>query len=177
MKRTILTLLALLPLLAFGQSKLDSAIAKLQYNTDGKIFFQKTIEPQLSKAELFKNAKKWIAINYKDYKSVVKLEDEPNGLIIFKGLSIIPDHFMPYKYEYTVEINMKDNKARIKVYDILNLTYDSPRATTIEKTTAIQKARTDKNRELGASAINEQIQLFQSLLERIANGIIIKDDF
>ncbi|WPU91853.1 DUF4468 domain-containing protein [Mucilaginibacter sabulilitoris] len=178
MKITLAFLLLLIPFISKSQASLDSALNRFKYNESNKVFFEKILVTQNSKNEMFKNAQKWIAINYRDYKSVTKIADEVQGVIIYKGISGIKDEISVQKFEYTVELTFKDNKARLRLYDIGNLYYAGPGTNTpIEETLAIQKNRNDNDRDQAAPNINQQYHLFNDLLVDISKAIVRKDDF
>jgi len=163
-------------LIADAQSKVDSILNLYKYNEQGRVSFEKVWEPNLSKKEIFKNAKKWIAINYIDYTRVVKLEDEPNGLIIYKGISTLPSG-IGYRYEFTVQIDIKDNKFRIKLYDIGNLTYSKRGSVPIEETILSQKARKDKDKEYALKYLNLEYNQFPDLIGEMSIALSRNDDF
>lgn len=178
MKKVFFTLLILIPFISKSQTTLDSALNLFKYNDQGRVAFEKVVNSEISKSEMFQNLKKWIAINYKDYNSVVKIADETNGIVIYKGISGLKDQLGVTKFEYTSEITLKDKKARIRLYDIGNLYYAGPGTNTpIEKTLSVQRERTDKDRNLAAEFLIQQYNLFISLLIRIEKALITKDDF
>jgi len=125
---------------------------------------------------MFGNSKKWIAKNYRDYKRVINLEDESTGIIIYKGISAIGGDPISYKFSYTVEITVKDNKARLRLYDIFNLTYAGT-PTPIEITLQVLKDHAKNNPKASGDFVNEQYTLFSSLLSEISKAIITNDEF
>lgn len=177
MKKLItLAIMLLLLTSASAQITIDSAFRLFQYNTEKKITFEKVIQSEIDKADMFKNAKKWIAMNYQDYKSVVNLEDDTNGILIYKGISAINDGNMSHRFSYTVEMTIKDRKARLRLYDIYNLTY-AGYPMPIESTLTVIKARNKNNPKADGYFVYQQYNLFSKLLSDIAGKIIIKDDF
>lgn len=177
MKRQISTLILLFIVLsASAQISIDSAFRKFTYNSENKIVFEKIIPSELGKNAMFVNAKKWVAINYQDYKRVISMEDETAGTLIYKGVSTLNDGHLPHRFSYTVEMTVKDNKARLRLYDILNLTY-SGYPTPIEKTLQVIKDRNKNNPKTSGEFVDQQYKLFSDLLNEIGNNIILKDDF
>jgi hypothetical protein len=160
----------------FAQISIDSALSKFHYNADKKILFERIQESDLSKAEMYKNAKEWVAINYRDYKKVIDLDDEVNGVIVFKGVSGINDGLLVHKFSYTVEMTIKDKKARLRLFDIFNLTY-AGYPVPIETTLQVLKDKSKGNPKLNGEFVDQQYDLFSNLLSEIAKIIIIKDDF
>jgi hypothetical protein len=85
-----------------------------------------------TKAELFSAINKWISVNYNSANSVIQLNDLESGTIIVKGINTIvnksfiksflhPDlqkkasfNTMTYNFSHLIEINIKDNKFRVK---------------------------------------------------------------
>jgi hypothetical protein len=160
---------------ASAQITIDSAFRLFHYNTENKITFEKVITSEIDKSEMFKNAKKWVALNYRDYKSVVNVEDEANGILIYKGISAINDG-MSHRFSYTVEMTIKNRKARLRLYDIYNLTY-AGYPMPIESTLQVFKDRNKNNPKANGEFVYQQYNLFSSLLSEIAGKIIVKDDF
>ncbi len=172
----ILSIAALSFTTVSAQITIDSAFHMFQYNTENKIIFEKVIQSDIDKAEMFKNAKKWVALNYQNYKSVINLEDELNGILIYKGISTINDDGLLHRFSYTVEMTIKDRKARLRLYDIYNLTY-AGYPTPIEITLKVIKDRNKNNTKASGDFVYQQYNLFSSLLSEIASKIIIKDEF
>lgn len=85
-----------------------------------------------TKAEIFSAINKWISINYNSSKNVIQMNDMDSGTIILKGRNtIITKEFfksmlspglqksnsfntMDYNFSNLIEINIKDNKYRVK---------------------------------------------------------------
>ena len=85
-----------------------------------------------TKVELFSAINKWISVNYNSANSVIQLNDLESGTIIVKGINTIvnksfvksflhPDlqkkasfNTMTYNFSHLIEINIKDNKFRVK---------------------------------------------------------------
>lgn len=85
-----------------------------------------------TKVELFSAINKWISINYNSANSVIQLNDLESGTIIVKGINTIVNksfiksflhtdlqkktsfNTMTYNFSHLIEINVKDNKFRVK---------------------------------------------------------------
>ncbi|WP_292943824.1 DUF4468 domain-containing protein [Olleya sp. UBA1516] len=79
------------------------------------------------KSELFSSVNKWISINYNSANNVIQLDDKESGDIIVKGINTLyyeseipykPNGYVPHKlnlsFRHMIEINIKDNKFRVK---------------------------------------------------------------
>lgn len=82
-----------------------------------------------SKENKHLNAKEWFAKTYGDYKSILQFEDDVNCKIIIKGVNALPvqedaivSAYMTRKItpflKYTITIDSRDEKFRIKMEDI-----------------------------------------------------------
>jgi hypothetical protein len=88
---------------------------------EGKVFYEQVDTATGTKAELYQKAKLWFANAFKDSKSVIQVDDKDNGQIVGKG-----NFDVPYKYgvntsaqcNFTVKIDVKDNKYRLQIYNI-----------------------------------------------------------
>lgn len=111
MKRLLLFIL-LLPLAVTAQTSfpIDS--------TSGKIRYTEVVEVKNSQKALFKNAQTWVTQTFKNYKSVVQLDDAANGKLILKGISNVGDYINEY-VSYTLQIDCKDNKYRYIISDLV----------------------------------------------------------
>lgn len=87
-----------------------------------------------SKSEIFSIINKWISINYNSSKNVIQMNDLESGTIIVKGINEIKtenefaksfsrwtNDYNYYEFRHLIEINIKDNKYRIK-YSIIEIT-------------------------------------------------------
>ena len=90
---------------------------------DGKVVFEEidTI-PGTTESELYYRSKTWTINEFKDAQKVIQLDDKDAGQLIGKG-----DFTYVYKVltaradwtcNFTFQIDCRDNKARIKIYDI-----------------------------------------------------------
>lgn len=78
------------------------------------------VHTQLSKSEMWINAKKWISSSFKDYKHTVDMEDKESGTIImkftFQGTSRW--EFVNHIIDATLKIDVRDNKYRYTFSDV-----------------------------------------------------------
>lgn len=84
------------------------------------------------KDQLFEASKVWIAKSFKSANNVIQYQDRATGTIIGKGNIQFPCEgfidcgaFGNDKVNFTIQIDTKDDKARVSIYDITatNLTY------------------------------------------------------
>jgi outer membrane lipoprotein-sorting protein len=85
--------------------------------------WDKVIETEKSKQELYSNAKSFIAETWKSAKDVIQNDDQEGGLIILKGISTQNFSFntsnnVYYVYRYTMKIYVKENKTRVVISDV-----------------------------------------------------------
>lgn len=89
-------------------------------------------ESGLNKEDIYKYSKRWTANSFRDSKYVIRNDDETNGEIIgvgnanFRG---IPKKKYLWSPDITVEfnfmINIKEGKARLRIYDVKRLILNS----------------------------------------------------
>ena len=74
------------------------------------------------KNQIYTDTKLFIADNWRESKAVIQNDDKEGGNILLKGLTCPTIKVMTsdytYCYDYTVIFMMKDNKFRIKIYDV-----------------------------------------------------------
>lgn len=87
---------------------------------DSQIFYEKIIDSLPgTKTELFNNSLKWMANSFNDSKEVIQLKDIESGTIIGAGnLRLYISGFIETNelISFMTEINLKDNKARLRLY-------------------------------------------------------------
>jgi hypothetical protein len=91
---------------------------------DCKIYYEQIVDvPNMTKDQLFKNAKMWYVESFKYSKSVIQNENLSDGNITGKGntqftcgKSFTPTAEAAY---FTIAIDIKDNKYRVRIYDIV----------------------------------------------------------
>lgn len=114
MKRLFL-ILFLLPFISFAQPEFPLKDGKVVYEEIDSI-------PNIQKGELYKKAKIWFVNTFNDAKAVLQLEDKENGQLIGKGnfdyLYSFALSSATWVCNFTVQIDCRDNKVRIKFYDI-----------------------------------------------------------
>ena len=116
LKKTLLILLLIFPIISFSQPQMPLK--------EGKVFYEEI--DSLSngiKADLYNKSKVWFVNTFKSAKAVLQMDDKEAGNIMGKGLTgldignVMTGSLRSY-INYTININLKDNKYRIQVYDI-----------------------------------------------------------
>jgi hypothetical protein len=81
---------------------------------------EEKLEVPGTKLELFNKSLDWTAQHYNDSKSVIEVRDSERGKIIGRGVLLIESSMGLRKdyYSYTLQIDIKDNKVRIKMNNI-----------------------------------------------------------
>lgn len=98
-------------------------------NTEKEVEFSNVIQIDSSdKNELFNNSKLWVVKNFKSANDVIQFENIDQGTIIGKGNFSIKSTGLGFAgtvhkdhsgiITFTFEISNKDNKTRIRIYDI-----------------------------------------------------------
>ncbi len=113
----------LIPSLAFSQ--IDSTIVEFP-TKDGKVVYESIVEnPTLNKTKLYGASKKWIADTFKSAKNIIQSEDSNSGQIIGKfynelGIFKNEKSLVGKKFDTqcSIQIDVKDGKCRIRLYDI-----------------------------------------------------------
>lgn len=118
-KFLILTILALLPFGCFAQmSKYAFTESKFEDNSYIKVFNDSNI----SKKEMFQNAKRWVSKSFDSYKAAIQYEDDENTSLTLKGIipmeitDVDAANYTQYKVGlyFTLSIDCRDNKYRLK---------------------------------------------------------------
>lgn len=181
--KKLLIFFLLSPFLVKGQ---DSLSVKLPFDDSGNIVYTEVGTSKLPKEQLFKNAQTWIAKNYGDYKSVIQLDDLTTGNIIFKGLTVTSNigGDLVMKTSYTVQLDIKPSKYRIKVTDIKQHTHMGfmpverrdevlPFEEYYKKQLARKDAQADKRWEI----LKEQDDVIKNIIKAIKEALEKSDDF
>lgn len=111
-----LLLLLLLPAFCFGQDQLPTK--------DGKVIFEELDSvPGIAKADLYARSKVWVTHIFKNSKDVIQLDDKDAGQIIGKGnfdyqYVVIGPPGATWTCDFTLQIDCRDNKARIRIYEL-----------------------------------------------------------
>jgi len=114
MKKFLLPALLIFPVSVFAQN-----------------VFEQIDTVNASKSELYKRAKLWVVNYFNDAQSVIEVDDKETGNIIGKGNCDIilnwpstmskPNRPGKAVCDFSFQIDCRDNKARIKIYDIKNV--------------------------------------------------------
>ena|SRR5690554_3645395 len=154
---------------------------------EGKIIFEKIFEKeQISKDRLFLLSKQFFVDSFKNSNYVIKSEDKEAGQIIgkgfadmsyFRGNSIIGTL---YPMHFTIQTDVKDGKARIRIYDAY---YKTKYITsTLEEEERKQRKGIDKNEnkkvkyEDWCKFMNSQFLAIIDLYEKKINDKINAND-
>lgn len=81
------------------------------------------LDSTLTKSEIYKGVKLYLAETYKDFAETVQLDDPSQGILLIKGASenytiILGSRSNQGWWYYTVKFEVKDGKYRFSVYDI-----------------------------------------------------------
>lgn len=110
--KLIILFLLLYPITGF--SFLDSS----------KFEFEMIDSLKANKSELYSYARQWVANEFVSANSVIQMEDKDVGKIIGKGVYSFKDEDQysttQFNIKFTLEITVKDNKYRIRLYDFIN---------------------------------------------------------
>ena len=116
MKNIILTTVFLSSMV--GCANTDPALIPIK-PTELEVSTYTYLDLDTDKAELWSRARNYIATIYGDSKSVLRVEDKEEGLLVGKGLTswkMHPDRFSVYCHsEYQIRFLAKDNKARLQL--------------------------------------------------------------
>lgn len=91
---------------------------------DGKVFYEETdTMPNTSKTDLYNKSRIWFVNTFNSAKAVLQMDDKEAGIVMGKGITTydagnVLTGTMNNSINYTININIKDNKCRIQVYDI-----------------------------------------------------------
>lgn len=150
---------------------------------DGKIVYEQIVEaPGVISADLFGASKKWFADSFKNPEQVVQSVNESTGQVIGKATSLVGVFKSKSKIEsyyslkYSIQIDCKDGKARIRFYDIqAGPTYNN--TTSLERYDQVQIGgkKPDVWQRL-VKKTNMEFYLLASSFDRSVNKIK-KDDF
>ena len=137
--------------------------------------YSEIIESPLSKEQLFRNAKTWVAKNLSNYKKDVTMEDEATGRIIIKINDIdINDENMYSALNFIITIDCKNNKYRYMISDIKHQLDFKPLDT--HHVTTMTEYFEANTTEMKAAGIEYDL-MFIEICNSIKKEINIKDDF
>lgn len=155
-----------------------------QDESQQKFVYEKVLTYEnTSKEDLYKYSKRWVSSLFPNSNAALRTDDPASGEIIGMGLTEIIENpnalYGPrMSVEFTFMINVKDNKSRIRFYDLTQVTPMGSRQSVssidLEKQNA--KERTKVKWEKFVSLIDaEFISLTDDFTSEIAKSI--KDDF
>ena len=181
----ILILFFSLPIQLYSQVYIDSI-------NNNEIKFKQVYDVDLKKDEIRKLVNKWIAVNFKDANTVIKLDNEDN--IILKGVfitsALMGDMHLEQFVDYTLDISYKDNKYKIEFYDLKKYheilkNYKTPVSANTESFESYHKKRLDTSIEENrisykkglkyADSINLQIETYLDGISKALNSYVIKN--
>lgn len=95
---------------------------------NGKVVYEIVDSISMSKADIYAAAKKWLSDSFKNAKSVIQSDNESTGQIIGKsntyvfaeGTNFFNGHSI--KINMSIQIDARDGKYRIRIYDIESVT-------------------------------------------------------
>jgi hypothetical protein len=191
--KKIIILLVFLPLFVFSQT--DTTLNKLPY-TEGKVVYEKVISINgVTKDVIYTTSKKWIVDSFLSSNtvkqiSVIQTEDKDFGQIIGKGYKPIfmeenpkPEQTMfgsLLNFYFFVQIDCKDEKFRIRFYDLKRDLIFGNQVQPIEEYDTIMTNHKNPKRREEWEIIKLRInQYFSGLPEVLRNKIIqsSKDTF
>lgn len=116
-----------MPLLSIAQKKTkDTAKVHLPMK-DGLIFYERVVDNLSStKITLYNTSLKWMAETFNDAKEVIQIQDKDSGTITGSGnfRYFVPGFISEEGVvSFIIDINLKDNKSRIRLYQFANLNY------------------------------------------------------
>lgn len=158
MKILTAILLSVVTTYTFAQNELPSK--------DGKVIYELTDSAQASQKEFHTRAMAWFANAFRDSKEVIQVSDENS--VIGKGNFSFEQAMVPFLIQFSVKVNVKDNKYRIQFYDI---TYREGRQGRVKE---IEELNEKKGRDKLKNNISSQ---FNSLISSYQKAMSKKDDF
>lgn len=124
--KKILFILFLFPTICFAQSYKEEKEfkKKMQAIADTTVFpqpfeYTRIDMVNLSKSKLFQKIHEWFATNMTNFSKAAQLNDSSSGKIIMADISS-----SEYQIHYTLAVDVKDNKYRIKAQDFYYQTTD-----------------------------------------------------
>jgi hypothetical protein len=147
---------------------------------DGKIYYEVIDSVKgKSKDQLYEISKKWFISTFKNAKAVIQSEDKEAGTIIGKGVSstVVGSGLgkMSLDFRYTIEINIKQGKYRMRIYDLVNVMPGYPDSETEASYARYQAGKSKKFLGDYLKGINEDINDTQNSYRKAVN--ISTDDF
>jgi hypothetical protein len=111
--KLILILFLIIPICSNSQVYFDSI-------NNNELKFKQVYDVDLKKDEIRKLVNKWIAINFKDANTVIKLDNEDNTILkgIFTASALMNDILLEQLVDYTLDVSYKDNKYKVEFYGL-----------------------------------------------------------
>ena len=130
MRILIFIVLSLIPNLLLSQIldfPFDRSVITVNDQTKKIEFIYIDSIPDSNKDKLYSNALEWIALNFKDATSVIKLQDKDAGKIIAKGMTRLSysykwlgnDMVDEYNQFFTIDISLRNNRYKIVFTDFI----------------------------------------------------------
>jgi hypothetical protein len=110
-------------LLLLSQLSINAQVDKIQTDskeTDYLFKYEEVVPSNIPQSVMWLNLKKWVSSSFNKYKYVVDIEDKDAGLMIIKWSAGAYHSFSMYTaitFQATFQIDIRDKKYRIKVYD------------------------------------------------------------
>lgn len=153
--------------------KINAQEINIPYDNN-EVIYTNTKEVSLTKDQLFKNAKTWIATDLKEFNKTIDMDDISSGRIILKYSTKDPNDLL----EFMIMIDCKDKKYRYKISDIKTSVYISALNTTINRTMAdYRQFIIDGDKPEAAEKGKRLNDFFINIGQSIDKSIIINDDF
>ncbi len=123
MKKIIIGLLSIFPLISYGQ-----LLEELPQNENGKLIFTEVVQADSQNSnQLYISSKKYFVDVFKSANDVIQLDDKESCLVIGKGFtetySMMLGIAEPIYMWYTIKIQCKDGRYKYDIYDIY---FESP---------------------------------------------------
>lgn len=150
---------------------------QLELNTEGRVeCLRVTDSLDLTGHELYEKTLEWVATTYQNTEGVIQSEKE-GQMIRIQGVSSQPiEYIFNWRIGYNVQIDIKDNKTRMKLYDIvlLNLNNYSYPIEMIVKNGKFKSSIESVNYRKGAC--QEFNRIYTSYIDSFSDGIKSDDD-
>lgn len=110
-------------LLLLSQLSINAQVDKIQTESkeiDYLFKYEEVVPSNIPQSVMWLNLKKWVSSSFNKYKYVVDIEDKDAGLMIIKWSAGVYHSFSIYTaitFQATFQIDIRDAKYRIKVYD------------------------------------------------------------
>ena len=174
--RNLSTLVAVVALA--GSTLAGADATALPRNEAGFVSFTGVVKaPGLTSAQIYSNAMFFVARAYKSSTHVIKLDDKESGRLIVKGTIQEPSGLISMGFDFTLTIEVKDERYRWTIDQILQKIPDSDGTFPIE-----MRLNKDGVGTLGFKASIERLRVdLVSIGRELADSILkqtkAKDDF